>query len=136
MFNLLKPLGPSWVPANQSPNRLPKPKIGLASGAQNWLVQSPKSGPKRAQNWLQSHKLPPNPNWLQSSKLAPKAQNCSFATRSPKLASRPQNWLQSPKFAPKAQIGPKTQNPKIGFWSPKLAPRPEGPSSKTGLWEA
>ena len=39
MFNLLKPLGPSRAPANQSPNRLPKPKIGFQNPK---LSQCPK----------------------------------------------------------------------------------------------
>ena len=47
MFNLLKPVGPSRAPANQSPTHLPKPKIGF---------QNPKLSASQAPNEIGHYK--------------------------------------------------------------------------------
>ena len=78
MFNLLKPVGPSLVPANQSPNRLLKPKIDFQSQKLASKAQAPK--PKIGQNWLPKAQTGP-----QSPKVAPQAQaqNCHPAPPPP-----------------------------------------------------
>ena len=107
MLNLLKPLGPSRVLANQSPNRFPKPP----PKAQNCLPK-PKIGFLELKIRFQGPKFAPKP------KIGtPKHKKTQIGSASPKLAPR------SPKSAPKPTNW--LPKPKIGFRSPKLAPRPQ-----------
>ena len=118
MLNLLKPLGPSRAPANQSPksplkaqNWLPTPKIGFQNSK---LASNSSPNAQSGQNLLPKPNIPIDSP--QSPKFAPKAQN-------PKLASGAQNLLPEPKIGSKAQNWP--PKPKIGPQSPKLAQSPK-----------
>ena len=60
MFNLLKPVGPSRAPANQSPTHLPKPKIGFQNPQNCPLPRLPIKLGAPAQAQPQAQPQPPH----------------------------------------------------------------------------
>ena len=128
MFNLLKPLGPSRAPANQSPNRLPKPKIGFQPSPSP-TVPAPSPSPKAPPAQPKPPPPPPSPqpspqppaphpSRPPAPNLRRKAQPPSFSSSQPSPQPQPQ---------PQPKLGPKPPAPAL---APAPAPAPATGGSK------